>query len=123
MTETILITLLVVALFYIFFIRPARSEQRQRQHHLNELRIGDQVLTRGGLIAEVSGVEPPDDGPMVIFLTLADGVEVRARTTAIEEVIAPAEPDEDELHEEVAPAQMDEDELDEAPSGQGRRED
>lgn len=107
MTETILITLLVVALFYVFFIRPARSEQRQRQHHLNELRIGDQVLTRGGLIAEVSGVETPDDGPMVILLTLADGIEVRARTTAIEEVIAPAEPDEDEIGEAEAPSQQD----------------
>lgn len=102
MTETILITVLVVVLFYIFFIRPARSEQRQRQHHLNELRIGDQVLTRGGLIAEVTGVETPDDGPMVILLELAEGIEVRARTTAIEEVLAPAQPDEDELDEAEA---------------------
>ena len=65
MTEVILITLLVVALFFIFFIRPARSEQQRRQQHLTELRIGDQVLTRGGLIAEVTDVETPDDGPMI----------------------------------------------------------
>ena len=57
MTEVILITLLVVALFYLFFIRPTRSEERRRQRDLNELRVGDTVLTRGGLIAEVEGVE------------------------------------------------------------------
>lgn len=106
MTEVILITLLVVALFYIFFIRPARSEQRQRQQHLTELRIGDQVLTRGGLIAEVTGVETPDDGPMILFLSLADGVEVRARTSAIEEVIASAPPSEDELDDDPDDAEI-----------------
>ena len=46
MTEVILITLLVVALFYIFFIRPTRTEERRRQRDLNELQVGDTVLTR-----------------------------------------------------------------------------
>lgn len=100
MTEVILITLLVVALFFIFFILPARSEQQRRQQHLTELRIGDQVLTRGGLIAEVTDVETPDDGPMILLLTLAEGVEVRARTSAIEEVIAPAPLPEDEFDDD-----------------------
>ena len=97
MTEVILITVLVVALFYIFFVRPARSEQQKRQEQLTELRIGDMVLTRGGLIAEVAGVETPDDAPMEILLRLSPELVVRARTTAIEEVIEAAVADEDEL--------------------------
>ncbi len=91
MTEVVLITLLVVALFYLFFIRPARSEERRRQRDLNELQIGDIVLTRGGLIAEVEGVETPEDGPMVVLLRLNDDVVVRARTGAVEERISAAE--------------------------------
>ena len=85
MTEVILITLLVVALFYIFFIRPTRSEERRRQRDLTELQVGDTVLTRGGLIAEIDGVETPEDGPMVVLLRLSDSVVVRARTSAVEE--------------------------------------
>ena len=55
MTEVLLITALVVAAFYLFFIRPTRSEERRRQRDLTDLRVGDTVLTRGGLIAEVAG--------------------------------------------------------------------
>lgn len=87
MTEVILITVLVVAAFYLFFIRPTRTEERRRQQDLNDLQIGDTVLTRGGLIAEVAGVETPEGEPMVVLLRLTEGVVVRARTAAIAERI------------------------------------
>lgn len=93
MTEVILITVLVVAAFYLFFIRPTRTEERRRQRDLNDLRVGDTVLTRGGLIAEVAGVETPEDGPMIVLLRLAEGVEVRARTAAIAERLSTPEDD------------------------------
>lgn len=94
MTEVILITVLVVAAFYLFFIRPTRSEERRRQQDLTELSFGDTVLTRGGLIAEVVDVETPEGGPQIILLKLADGVVVRARTAAIAERIEAASDDE-----------------------------
>jgi len=93
-TEVILITVLVVAAFYLFFIRPTRSEERRRQQDLTELSFGDTVLTRGGLIAEVVDVETPEGGPQIILLKLADGVVVRARTAAIAERIEAASDDE-----------------------------
>ena len=95
MTEVILITVLVVAAFYLFFIRPTRSEERRRQQDLTELSFGDTVLTRGGLIAEVVDVETPEGGPQIILLKLADGVVVRARTAAIAERIAAASDDDE----------------------------
>lgn len=100
MTEVILITVLVVAAFYLFFIRPTRSEERRRQRDLNDLRVGDTVLTRGGLIAEVAGVETPEDGPMIVLLRLAEGVVVRARTAAIAERLST--PEDDEYADEAA---------------------
>ena len=96
MTEVILITVLVVAAFYLFFIRPTRSEERRRQQDLTELGFGDTVLTRGGLIAEVVDVETPEGGPQIILLKLADGVVVRARTAAIAERIAAADDESDD---------------------------
>ena len=83
MAEVLIITGLVVALFYIFFIRPARTEQSRRQRDLNDLRIGDEVLTVGGLIATVVAVETSAIGPLVLHLELADDVVVRAKTEAI----------------------------------------
>ena len=87
MAEVLLITALVVALFFLFFIRPARSEERKRQRDLNDLQVGDTVLTRGGFIARVEDVETPEDGPMVLLLRLSETVVVRARTGAIAERI------------------------------------
>ena len=48
----------------------------------------------------MSGVETPDDGPMVILLRLSPDVVVRARTTAIEEVLEAAEPEDEEDEDE-----------------------
>ena len=84
MAEVLLITALVLALFFIFFIRPARAVQGRRRRDLNELRIGDEVLTSGGIIAIVDAVETPPHGPMILHLELDDGVVVRARTSAID---------------------------------------
>lgn len=113
MAEVLLITALVVALFFLFFIRPARSEERRRQRDLNDLQVGDTVLTRGGLIARLDGVETPEDGPMVLLLRFSDTVVIRARTGAIaeridasqynsEEIEAEAEAEEDEVEDESA---------------------
>ena len=91
MAEVLLITALVLALFFIFFIRPARAVQTRRRRDLNELRIGDEVLTSGGIIAIVVAVETPPKGPMILHLEIDDGVVVRARTSAIEERLRTAE--------------------------------
>ena len=85
MASVLVITGLVLILFFIMFIRPARAEQRRRRHDLNALRVGDEVLTSGGLIAVVLDVRTPPDGHMVIDLELARNVVVRARTEAIAE--------------------------------------
>ena len=83
MAEVLAITGLVLILFFIFFIRPTRAEERRRRTDLNELSIGDEVLTRGGLIAIVTAVETPAGSPMLLHLRIAEGVVVRARTDAI----------------------------------------
>ena len=105
MLEVLLITGLVVALFFIFFIRPARAEQARRRHDLNALRIGDDVLTVGGLIATVVAVETPEEGPMILHLQVAEGVVVKARTDAIAERIQAMVPD--EAGEEVSTKERD----------------
>lgn len=109
MAEVLLITFLVVGLFYFLFIRPTRREESRRKRDLNALRIGDEVLTRGGLIATVMTVDTPADGPMVLGLRLADGVVVKARTEAIQELLVSVEiednhEDEDGWEDDEVPA-------------------
>ncbi|MEE9278167.1 MAG: preprotein translocase subunit YajC [Dehalococcoidia bacterium] len=87
---------LVLLLFYFLFIRPTRSEQRRRRNDLNALRVGDEVLTTGGLIATVTDVETPANGPMILHLKIADGVVVKAQTAAIAERLRAGDVDEEE---------------------------
>jgi preprotein translocase subunit YajC len=58
------------------------------------LQIGDEVVTTGGIIAEVKDVVTPVDGPTELILEIAPGVQVRALTDAVQRrltTLAPAE--------------------------------
>ena len=125
MAEVLLITALVLALFFIFFIRPARAAQTRRQRDLNDLRIGDEVLTAGGIIAIVVAVETPPNGPMILHLEIDAGVIVQAHTSAIEErlrtaaaIEAEAALDDDLDEDDAAPSTDPDDDVVETDSGE-----
>jgi preprotein translocase subunit YajC len=108
MAEVLLITALVLGMFFVFFIRPARAVQSRRRRDLNELRIGDEVLTAGGIIATVEAVETPPNGPMILQLEIDDGVVVKAHTSAVDRRLRSAD--------EVAAARFEETEPEDAPA-------
>lgn len=78
-----LVILAVMVAFYLIFIWPAQREQRRLRKEIQELQVGDEVLTAGGFIARVKDIRTPEEGPVELVLELADGVEVRALTSAI----------------------------------------
>jgi preprotein translocase subunit YajC len=78
-----LIILAVMVAFYLIFIWPAQREQRRLRKEMQELEVGDEVLTVGGFVARVKDIRTPEDGPVELVLELAKGVEVRALTSAI----------------------------------------
>ena len=49
-----LIFLFVV--FYFLLIRPQKQQQKQRQEMLNALKVGDKVLTSGGIYGTITKV-------------------------------------------------------------------
>jgi len=75
--------LAIAALFYFAFLRPVQQEQKKQRSVLQDLRVGDEVLTQAGFIARVKEVRVPEErGPTEIILDLG-GVEVRAVASAI----------------------------------------
>jgi preprotein translocase subunit YajC len=80
----------IAVLFYFAFYRPLQQERRRQREAMANLRPGDQVLTQGGLLATVKEVVVPPEGPSVVVLELAPGVEVRAVATAIVQRLRPA---------------------------------
>jgi preprotein translocase subunit YajC len=73
----------IALLFYFAFYRPLQQERRRQRQTLQSLKVGDRVLTQGGLIATVKEVVVCEEGPTQVVLELAPGVEVTALATAI----------------------------------------
>ena len=47
---------LIIAVFYVLLIRPQQKRQRQLQETIASLKIGDRVITTGGVIGVITTV-------------------------------------------------------------------
>jgi preprotein translocase subunit YajC len=86
--------LVIVALFVVFWlllIRPQRRRQRAQEDMLGRLRVGDEIVTAGGLYGDITAIEGDE-----VYVEIADGVEVRVARRAVAGVL----PDEDDEPEE-----------------------
>ncbi|HJT29732.1 MAG TPA: preprotein translocase subunit YajC [Pyrinomonadaceae bacterium] len=48
--------LLIIVIFYFLLIRPQQKRQRQLQETISSLRIGDRVVTTGGILGVITTV-------------------------------------------------------------------
>jgi preprotein translocase subunit YajC len=101
MWSVILYTGLAVAAFYFILLQPVLKNQKEQRKAVRMLKIGDEVVTTGGLIGEVKDVVTPTNGPTELILEIAPGVRVRAVTDAVSRRLTTLEP---ELAEESSPA-------------------
>jgi preprotein translocase subunit YajC len=48
--------LLIIAVFYVLLIRPQQKRQRDLQETISTLKVGDRVVTNGGVIGKITSV-------------------------------------------------------------------
>ena len=77
----IVMMLVMFAIFYFILIRPQAKKQKEHQAMLNKLGKGDEVITRGGVIGKITGV---DDSNTVLVLELQEKVRVRVPRAYVE---------------------------------------
>ena len=76
----------IIAIFYFVLIRPQQKERKRQEAALLALKKGDEIVTSGGLIAEVlhiqmqavkaaEGKEPETAGPVP---TMSDRITIRS---------------------------------------------
>lgn len=85
----IFIIIIAFLLIYLIVVRPQKRRQNEQRQMMNELRVGDEVLTAGGIYGTVSEVE--DD---LVTVEIAPSTEVRVARRAIAGVTR--EPEEEE---------------------------
>ncbi|WP_051420573.1 preprotein translocase subunit YajC [Helicobacter pametensis] len=47
----------IFAIFYFLFIRPQRNQQKKHKEMLAALKVGDKVVSYGGIVCEIVRVE------------------------------------------------------------------
>ena len=92
--------LIIIAFFFLYFVlvRPQKRRQLQQQSMLNAVKVGDEIVTAGGMYGEVREIRDDDD----VVVRIAPEIDVRVARRAIAAVVTP-EPDELETPEEPEP--------------------
>jgi preprotein translocase subunit YajC len=70
---------LMFVVFYFMLIRPQQKRAKEHQTMLGGLKKGDSVMTTGGLLGRISGIEEK-----IVTLEVAEKVRVRVLRSAIQ---------------------------------------
>ena len=79
MLTSMLPVFLILAVFYLFVLRPQNKRLQDHRTMVNNLEKGDKVVTGGGLIATVKKTVGDDE----VVLEIAEGVQVHAVRSTI----------------------------------------
>ncbi|HEY8171747.1 MAG TPA: preprotein translocase subunit YajC [Dehalococcoidia bacterium] len=78
----------IIVAFYLIVLRPTQQEQKQQKKDIEDLQVGDEVLTTSGFIGTVRDVYIPESGPVQIVIDFGNGVVMNALATAIAQRVA-----------------------------------
>ena len=104
--------ILIAVVFWLLLIRPQRRRQRVQQDMHANLRVGDEIVTAGGIYGDITAIEGDE-----VYLEIADGVQVRVARRAVAGVM-PGEQDEDEEPEDLEEGEQLEAETEDEPEAE-----
>lgn len=87
----ILFFVLMLGVLYVLMIRPQRQQARRHQDMLASLKVGDEVVTAGGIYGEVTAIDEER-----VQLEIDADVKIAIARRAIASVVPPEEPEPDE---------------------------
>ena len=71
--------ILIFVAFYFLLIRPQARKQKEQQEMINKLGKGEQIVTRGGVIGTITGVQGD-----VLVVEIQEKVRVRIPRTYVD---------------------------------------
>ncbi len=88
----LIVMVLVLVVMYVLMIRPRQRAQREQQSKVDQLSVGDDVLTTGGIYGTITQVEGDD-----LVVELAKGLEVHMTRRGVAAVLPPESGEEVEV--------------------------
>ena len=83
-----LLIILAFAFLWLVLVRPQKKRQLAQQRMLDDFKVGDEVVTAGGIYGQVT-----EDVGEDVMVRIAPNLEVRVARRAIGGVIQPEEPE------------------------------
>ena len=84
---SILIIVVMFVALYFFMIRPQKKQEKEVQNMRNNLQVGDEITTIGGIIGKIVSIKEET----VTIETGRDGSKIRILRSAVRWVDVPAE--------------------------------
>ena len=89
----LIILVALFALFWVFLIQPQRRRLNAQRELHRSIKDGDEIVTMGGLLGHVRGIDEDDD---TLRVEIAPGTTVRVARQGVAAVITPADSAESE---------------------------
>jgi preprotein translocase subunit YajC len=89
---SILVIVILFALFWLLLIRPQRRRQAQQDALIQNVEVGDEIVTAGGLFGHVKSIADDE-----LLVEIAPGTDVRIARRAVAGIVGPEDEDEEEL--------------------------
>ncbi len=83
---TVIMIVIMIAVFYFFFIRPQRKQEKETNEMRNNLTVGDEIVTIGGIIGIIIAVSSEDT---VTIVTSRDRTRLHILKSAVSRVTVP----------------------------------
>jgi len=90
--QGLIIIVVLFALFWLLLIRPQRRRQAEQKALIQNVEVGDEIVTAGGLFGHVKSVADDE-----LLVEIAPGTNVRIARRAVAGIVGPEEEDEEEL--------------------------
>ena len=72
----------IFVLFYFMLIRPQNKKAKEHRALIQNLKVGDEIVTSGGMLAKVASLQE-----QYMKVKLADGVEITIQRNAVNTVL------------------------------------
>ena len=76
--EGIIMLVIMFAIFYFLLIRPQQKRAKQHKQLIESLKVGDQVVTAGGIHGKVAAIQES-----VVTLEVATGVKIKVNRSSV----------------------------------------
>lgn len=79
-TSVLIMTVAIIAIMWLFMIRPQQKRQKEIQKFRNAITTGDAVVTAGGIYGVVREINEADN---ILHIEVAKGVNIRVDRNSV----------------------------------------